>query len=421
MIRPSQFQVSSEPWIWRVERLCIGVIEDIIENDTFSRPVNFTCLSLSLVPVNSAAPAILEFRPTLAIAMAFGLALSFCRRRKVTPIMLGRAAYLTLYAEVLREIGAPIERQLSSVRLPATFEEHPDAYVPVLPAMRLLRKMAWSEGIEDLGFLASQKLAFADFGAELKKAIRGAATLYEGLQQFFRLVCIENTNKRVFTIPTRLGVKVCSELKGYRGLDGLQLSEWLQSFRTVTIVRQFVGPDWCPAEIAFKSRFEPDRGAFELLPNTRFLFGQEAASIEVPAALLSLPLRSRRCDRKRSAATGSASPSLPDPELDFTGSLRLMLRSYLSDNYLSINLAAEIAGISVRTLQRRLAQFGQNYSSLVQQIKFDAAAEMLKDSGSKIIDVAHYLGYEDPAHFARAFRRIAGLSPREFRRNLEIV
>jgi AraC-like DNA-binding protein len=33
----------------------------------------------------------------------------------------------------------------------------------------------------------------------------------------------------------------------------------------------------------------------------------------------------------------------------------------------------------------------------------------------KIIDIAYKLGYEDLSHFTRAFRHLAGLSPREYR------
>jgi AraC-like DNA-binding protein len=45
----------------------------------------------------------------------------------------------------------------------------------------------------------------------------------------------------------------------------------------------------------------------------------------------------------------------------------------------------------------------------------EAAVELLEGSDSKIIDVAYAVGYEDPSHFSRAFRRLKGTSPREFR------
>jgi AraC-like DNA-binding protein len=41
---------------------------------------------------------------------------------------------------------------------------------------------------------------------------------------------------------------------------------------------------------------------------------------------------------------------------------------------------------------------------------------MLRDPDAKVTDIAHTLGYSDSAHFARAFRRIAGVNPRVYRR-----
>jgi AraC-like DNA-binding protein len=103
---------------------------------------------------------------------------------------------------------------------------------------------------------------------------------------------------------------------------------------------------------------------------------------------------------------------------DVTGlsdSLKLLLKPYLSEGCPDIRLAAEMAGSSVRTLQRRLSDEGLNYSTLIQQARLESAIHLLKDRQRKVIDVAFEVGYEDPSNFARAFRAFTGLSPLEFR------
>ena len=101
--------------------------------------------------------------------------------------------------------------------------------------------------------------------------------------------------------------------------------------------------------------------------------------------------------------------------LDFASSLKSILRAYLPDGYPKIELAAEIAGLSVRTLQRRLAQQGLSYSTLIKHLRYEAASQLLKDSDIRMIDAANELGWESPATFTRAFSDTAGISPSEYR------
>jgi AraC-like DNA-binding protein len=88
----------------------------------------------------------------------------------------------------------------------------------------------------------------------------------------------------------------------------------------------------------------------------------------------------------------------------------------LRGGYPDIHLATEITGMSVRTLQRRLGEEGLTYTRLVEKIRFEQAVLWLQEPQLKLIDIAVELGYSDPAHFTRAFKRWTGLSPRDFRR-----
>src|SRR5262249_39355918 len=71
---------------------------------------------------------------------------------------------------------------------------------------------------------------------------------------------------------------------------------------------------------------------------------------------------------------------------------------------------------SRRTLQRRLRVVGLTYGGVLQQVRCQLAEQMLTDPERKIGEVARALGYTQPGHFPRAFRRWTGLTPRDFRR-----
>jgi AraC family transcriptional regulator of adaptative response / methylphosphotriester-DNA alkyltransferase methyltransferase len=47
----------------------------------------------------------------------------------------------------------------------------------------------------------------------------------------------------------------------------------------------------------------------------------------------------------------------------------------------------------------------------------ERAAELLRIRGLTVRDVAHRVGYRQPAQFAKAFRRHHGIAPSDFRAN----
>ena len=95
--------------------------------------------------------------------------------------------------------------------------------------------------------------------------------------------------------------------------------------------------------------------------------------------------------------------------------LRTLVKPYLTDGPIKIDTVAEITGISTRTLQRNLKENGSSYSQIIQEARFELACSHLNNQDMKVIDVAIALGYENPQHFSRAFRRISGITPSEYR------
>lgn len=113
------------------------------------------------------------------------------------------------------------------------------------------------------------------------------------------------------------------------------------------------------------------------------------------------------------SAGGDQTPSVPATEL--AKSLQQLLAPYLRDGCPSLDMAAEIAGMSSRTLQRRLAKAGLSFSVLVDRVRLEVAAGLLTQTDTTSLDASLATGYQDPSNFARFFRRMAGCSPREYR------
>lgn len=79
------------------------------------------------------------------------------------------------------------------------------------------------------------------------------------------------------------------------------------------------------------------------------------------------------------------------------------------------SLAAE-AGMSERTLQRRLQDRGVRFRDLLEEARRQVAIELLTAGDTPIAEIAWRLGYSDTTSFAHAFRRWTGVSPGAARR-----
>ena len=78
---------------------------------------------------------------------------------------------------------------------------------------------------------------------------------------------------------------------------------------------------------------------------------------------------------------------------------------------MSLDLAAALCNMSSRTLQRKPRNSGTHSNEVLGLARFRVASRMLQNPDLKVNDIAKRLGYSGVAHFARAFRRIAGVTP----------
>jgi AraC-like DNA-binding protein len=92
--------------------------------------------------------------------------------------------------------------------------------------------------------------------------------------------------------------------------------------------------------------------------------------------------------------------------------LRSQLDSAFRSDARSIGEAAAQLGVSVRTLQRRLAEEQLSFQQLLDAFRHERAMQLLDEGQSSIGDVAYALGYAEQSAFTRAFRRWTGVAPR---------
>jgi AraC-like DNA-binding protein len=89
-------------------------------------------------------------------------------------------------------------------------------------------------------------------------------------------------------------------------------------------------------------------------------------------------------------------------------------REYAAD--LSLDDIARRVASSRRQLQRAYAEIGRTtFRDHLTRVRMQKAADMLSSRALTVREVAHRVGYRQPAQFAKAFRRYQGVAPSDFR------
>ena len=100
---------------------------------------------------------------------------------------------------------------------------------------------------------------------------------------------------------------------------------------------------------------------------------------------------------------------------EFVAILQEVLTKLRSGGWMTIEQVAELADMSVRSLQRRLAERGETFARVSEQTRAELASQMLKRTDRPLGEIASELGYTERTNFIRAFKRWTGVTPEQFR------
>lgn len=103
---------------------------------------------------------------------------------------------------------------------------------------------------------------------------------------------------------------------------------------------------------------------------------------------------------------------------DLLAGLQRMIEAAALWGRLTLADSALTLGLPPRSLQRRLSRIGTTFEEIVDDWRHRQALTLLSDPSNGTTVVAARLGYADPSHFIRAFRRWQGVSPTDFRLSL---
>ena len=327
-------------------------------------------------------------------------------------IPLHRVAVVRPFVQFLESIGAPAEREFLRAGLPYHALDDANNYVPSHRFREFIVRMVHSEGIEDLGFLVGYEFGADNADPNMTRMLQRSPTLYSGLLKASQLVnkTISDCTLSVRQPENSDFTYFCIQPSCSADDPVTEQFSWFGVMSLIDMARVYTGPQWFPTEIGVITGHSPGLSIRTTIPHTCIRSSQHYNYIAVENRLLSLP----PITHQSRTSSSSLDQLVPLPH-DFVSSLERALLSYAQSTDIDLDAAAELAHMSKRTMQRKLKDRGTRFSEVRDNARYRSAIQMLRDPVVKVADIAYRLGYSDTAHFSRAFKRIAGVSPRAFR------
>ena len=102
----------------------------------------------------------------------------------------------------------------------------------------------------------------------------------------------------------------------------------------------------------------------------------------------------------------------------WTAKIKDYVQENFADSTLSIKRISAHFGFHENYISNVFKEeYGQNLSVVIEKFRIEKAKELLDSTGMKIGEIAVAVGYVSDSSFRRAFKRLTGVSPAEFREN----
>jgi len=144
-------------------------------------------------------------------------------------------------------------------------------------------------------------------------------------------------------------------------------------------------------------------------------FSSTYNGLKISNELLSVPLR--KSDAETHQVLIAHAESLLEAQ-SFSSPLEVIkdyVMKTLPSHVPDIEEIAECLNLSVRTVQRKLHDYGTSYSQVLDAIRKELALTYLRQTQNSALYISQRLGFSEQSAFQRAFKRWTGSTPKKYR------
>ena len=331
-----------------------------------------------------------------------------------------RSAGIRGFRTVVAELGGDAENFADRAGLPVEALDSSDLLVTDVAIALALEVAAEELDCPDLGLRIGGRQDVSLLGP-LGLAVRHAATLKDALDKL---------TSYLFVHAPGLGLRVVADPQAARGVVGVQYevgSGRPYSVQGTGMVLGFMhraaldlvgGPYGLrTVDLPFTPR---DVGAYERFFGVPVRVDRPRALARISGNLSTTPLPGRD-DEVQRLALAMLERHRRDPAHDVVEVVRATLAPILNEGTPTVGMVATQLAMHPRTLQRLLEGAGTTFGLVLDDLRRTTARRLLTTTSMSIADVAHEVGYVEPATFSRRARAWWGMSPVAVRRSEETV
>jgi len=294
--------------------------------------------------------------------------------------------------------------------------EDPNARYPLSATTRLWELAVQASGDPAIGLRVSRFVSPTTFHA-LGYALVASGSLREVFERIVRYHQVVSDALKLEL--SRDGERYRFRLLQPQGSPAPAL-EAIDAFAAIYVrtCRNRLGRDYAPLAVHLRRPEPADPKPWHTVFRAPVFFGADEDCLEFAAQDFDSHLDAANPELAEHNATVLKRTLAQLQPLTWERKVRATIEAQLPDGEPSAERIAQALHLSLRSLQRHLADEGCRFDALLNESRENLALLHLRDPQCSLSEVSYLLGFADTSSFSRAFKRWTGLTPGQFRDGL---
>jgi AraC-like DNA-binding protein len=307
-----------------------------------------------------------------------------------------RAAFLSKYADLARDVGLDPLRMLDAVGIPRAALTDPELRIPTVAARAVLENSACVA--EDFGLRLVERLTASEMGP-LNLVAREQPTMREILIAAIRYGVLHD-EAGLLGLEEHGDVAIFSLNDRDLPAALVRQSVELGVCQVLRLLQRHLGPSWKPLSVCFVYPPPKSLATHHRVLGRNLEFDRDFNGVVFDRADLERknpmadPEMERQVELFADGLMRPAETNLPDQ-------VRRTVLASLRTGGCDIEDTAARLGLDVRTLQRHLAEGGTGFLEIVQRVRMELADQYVAGSERPLAEVAELLGFSAQSAFSR--------------------